>query len=34
MKIGENIKEYRTKLLLSQEQLAELLYVSRQTISN
>lgn len=34
MKIGENIKKYRSKLLLSQEQLAELLYVSRQTISN
>lgn len=34
MKIGENIKEYRIQLSLSQEQLAELLYVSRQTISN
>lgn len=34
MKIGENIKEYRIKSGFSQEQLAELLYVTRQTVSN
>lgn len=33
-KIGRNIKEQRMKKGLSQEELAEKLYVTRQTISN
>ncbi|MDE6434463.1 MAG: helix-turn-helix domain-containing protein [Lachnospiraceae bacterium] len=34
MKLGEQIKKYRTELSLSQEELAEKLFVSRQSISN
>lgn len=34
MKIGAQIKKFRTGMNLSQEELAERLYVSRQTISN
>ena len=34
MEIGKQIKKYRAALKLSQEELAEKLYVSRQTISN
>lgn len=34
MKISAQIKKYRTGMNLSQEELAEKLYVSRQTISN
>lgn len=34
MKISPQIKKYRTGMNLSQEELAEKLYVSRQTISN
>ena len=34
MKLGMQIKKYRTDLSLSQEELAEKLYVSRQSISN
>ena len=33
-KIGRNIREQRMKKGLSQEELAERLYVTRQTISN
>lgn len=33
-KIGRNIREQRMKKGLSQEELAEKLYVTRQTISN
>ena len=33
-KIGRNIREQRMKQGLSQEELAERLYVTRQTISN
>lgn len=34
MEIGNQIKKYRAELKLSQEELAERVYVSRQTISN
>lgn len=34
MKIGQQIKKYRDQLHLSQEQLADKIYVTRQTISN
>lgn len=34
MEIGKQIKKYRAALQLSQEELAEKIYVSRQTISN
>lgn len=34
MNLGAQIKSYRTGLSLSQEELAELVYVSRQSISN
>lgn len=34
MNLGENLKNYRNKFSLSQEILAEKIYVSRQTISN
>lgn len=34
MKLGEQIKKYRTQISLSQEELAEKLFVSRQSISN
>ncbi len=34
MEIGRQIRNYRTKAELSQEQLADLVFVSRQTISN
>ena len=34
MEIGTQIKKYRTELNLSQDELAEKVFVSRQTISN
>ncbi|HIW75353.1 MULTISPECIES: helix-turn-helix transcriptional regulator [Gordonibacter] len=34
MELGKHIKEYRTERGLSQEDLAERIYVSRQTVSN
>ena len=34
MELGKQIKKYRTDMNLSQEELAEKVYVSRQTISN
>ncbi len=34
MEIGNQIKKYRSELNLTQEQLAEKVYVSRQTVSN
>ena len=34
MEIGEQIKKYRTEMELSQDELAEKIFVSRQTISN
>lgn len=34
MEIGKQIKKYRTDIKLSQEALAERIFVSRQTISN
>ena len=34
MELGKQIKKYRTSANLSQEELAERVYVSRQTISN
>ncbi|MBS6183478.1 MAG: helix-turn-helix transcriptional regulator [Clostridium celatum] len=34
MKIGKQIKKYRTEMGLSQDKLAEKIFVSRQTISN
>lgn len=34
MEIGNQIKKYRSELKLSQEQLAEKIFVTRQTISN
>lgn len=34
MELNTQIKKYRTKLNLSQEELAEKVYVTRQTISN
>ena len=33
MEIGQQIKKYRDQLHLSQEQLADKIYVTRQTIS-
>lgn len=34
MEVGQRIRDYRKELNLSQEDLAEVIYVSRQTISN
>jgi len=34
LNLGKQIKQYRTNIALSQEELAEKIYVSRQTISN
>ena len=34
MELGSQIKKYRNELALSQDALAEKVYVSRQTISN
>lgn len=34
MELGKQIKACRTALALSQEQLAEKVYVTRQTVSN
>lgn len=34
MEIGKQIKKYRTEMRLSQEELSEKIFVSRQTISN
>lgn len=34
MELSRHIKEHRVRLGMSQEQLAEAIYVSRQTISN
>lgn len=34
MELGEHIKEHRSRLGMSQERLAEAIFVSRQTISN
>ena len=34
MEIGRQIKKYRTELKLSQEELADKVYVTRQTVSN
>ena len=34
MEIGKQIKKYRTEMELSQEELSEKIFVSRQTISN
>ena len=34
MELGSHIKEHRTELGLSQDDLAERIYVSRQTISS
>ena len=34
MEIGIQIKKYRNNMKISQEELAEKVYVSRQTISN
>ena len=34
MELGSQIKKYRGELKLSQDALAEKIYVSRQTISN
>ena len=34
MELGKQIKKYRNNISLSQEQLAERIFVSRQTISN
>lgn len=34
LEIGTQIKRYRTELNLSQEELAEKVFVTRQTISN
>ena len=34
MELGKQIKKYRNELALSQDALAEKIYVSRQTISN
>lgn len=34
MELGKQIRKYRTELRISQEQLADRIYVSRQTISN
>lgn len=34
MELGRHVKEHRARLGMSQEQLAEAIFVSRQTISN
>ena len=34
MEIGKQIRKYRTELKLSQDDLADKVYVTRQTISN
>ena len=34
MEIGKQIKKYRTEMKFSQDELAEKIFVSRQTISN
>lgn len=34
MELGNQIKKYRSEIQISQEQLADRIYVSRQTISN
>ena len=34
MELNEQIKKYRTEMNLSQEELAEKIYVTRQSISN
>ena len=34
MELGNQIKAHRAALLLSQEELAEKVYVTRQTVSN
>lgn len=34
MKIGKQIRKYRTEMELSQDELAEKIFVCRQTISN
>ena len=34
MELSSQIKKYRTELGLSQEELAEKVYVTRQTVSN
>ncbi|CEN87621.1 helix-turn-helix transcriptional regulator [Paraclostridium sordellii] len=34
MEIGKQVKKYRTEMKLSQDELAEKIFVSRQTISN
>lgn len=34
MELSAQIKKYRTNMNLSQEELAEKIYVTRQTISN
>ena len=34
MELNEQIKKYRTGMNLSQEELAEKIYVTRQSISN
>ncbi|MCI6548589.1 MAG: helix-turn-helix domain-containing protein, partial [Coriobacteriaceae bacterium] len=34
MEVGKNIRQYRSNLSLSQDDLAEKVFVSRQTISN
>ena len=34
MEIGNQIKKYRTELGLNQEELADRVYVTRQTVSN
>ena len=34
MKLNEQIKKYRTEMNISQEELAEKIYVTRQSISN
>jgi transcriptional regulator with XRE-family HTH domain len=34
MEIGKQIKKYRSEMEVSQEELAERIFVSRQTVSN
>ena len=34
MELNEQIKKYRTEMNISQEELAEKIYVTRQSISN
>ena len=34
MEVGAQIKKYRSSMGISQEELAEKVYVSRQTVSN